>query len=57
MGRSTKIFPGPRKYLDFRCRKADENNCIIFVGRPMKIFRPMKIYVFPVVEGRILSWW
>jgi hypothetical protein len=34
------IFVGP---------EADENNCHIFVGRPMKISRPTKIYVFPVV--------
>jgi hypothetical protein len=31
-------------------QEADENNCRIFVGRPTKIFRPTKIYVFPVVN-------
>jgi hypothetical protein len=31
-------------------QETDENNCRIFVGRPTKIFRPTKIYVFPVVN-------
>jgi hypothetical protein len=39
----TKIF---HMFVD---QEADENNCRIFVGRPTKIFRPTKIYAFPIV--------
>jgi hypothetical protein len=45
VGRPTKII------TIFVGQEADENNCRIFVGRSTKIFRPTKIYAFPVVEG------
>jgi hypothetical protein len=45
-----KYSPAHENLCIFVGQEADENNCRIFVGRPTKIFRPTKIYVFPVVQ-------
>jgi hypothetical protein len=45
----TKIF---HMFVD---QEADENNYRIFVGRLTKIFRPTKIYVFPIVGLHIVA--
>jgi hypothetical protein len=45
--------PGPwsmKIFCMFVGQEANKNNCHIFVGRQTKIFRPTKIYVFPVVD-------
>jgi hypothetical protein len=50
-GSADENIPRPTKILQiFVGHEADKNNCSIFVGRPTKIFRPTKIYVFPVVH-------
>jgi hypothetical protein len=46
-----KYSPAHENLCIFVGQEADENNCRIFVSRPTKIFRPTKIYVFPVVKG------
>jgi hypothetical protein len=51
-GPADEYSPWPTKILCiFVGDEADENTFLIFVGRPTKIFGPMKFYAFPVVSS------